>query len=45
MALQEAIRPIFGYLGLLLICVLVVAFFPAISTTLPHAFGYQLERL
>ena len=29
-----------GYLGLLLLCLLVIAFVPAISTTLPHAFGY-----
>jgi TRAP-type C4-dicarboxylate transport system permease large subunit len=38
--LEQAIKPIFGYLGLLLACVIVIAFFPAISTTLPHAFGY-----
>jgi tripartite ATP-independent transporter DctM subunit len=38
--LEKAIKPIFGYLGLLLACVIVIAFFPAISTTLPHAFGY-----
>ena len=29
-----------GYLGLLLVCLLVIAFVPAISTALPHAFGY-----
>jgi tripartite ATP-independent transporter DctM subunit len=39
--LERAIKPILGYLGLLLICVLVIAFFPAISTALPHASGYR----
>jgi hypothetical protein len=29
-----------GYLGLLLICLLVIAFVPSISTALPRAFGY-----
>lgn len=38
--LEQTIKPIFGYLGLLLLCVFVIAFFPAISTTLPRAFGY-----
>jgi tripartite ATP-independent transporter DctM subunit len=39
-ALEETIKPIFAYLGLLLLCVFVIAFLPAISTTLPRAFGY-----
>ncbi len=39
-ALEETIKPIFCYLGLLLVCVFIIAFFPAISTTLPRAFGY-----
>jgi len=38
--LEKAIKPIFGYLGLLLLCVIVIAFVPAISTALPHALGY-----
>ena len=38
--LEKAIKPIFGYLGLLLACVIIIAFFPAISITLPHALGY-----
>ena len=38
--LEETIKPIFAYLGLLLVCVIVIAFVPAISTTLPRAFGY-----
>jgi hypothetical protein len=29
-----------GYLGLLLLCLLVIAFVPSISTTLPRVFGY-----
>ena len=37
---EQTIKPIFCYLGLLLVCLLVIAFFPAISTTLPHALGY-----
>jgi len=39
-ALEETIKPLFCYLGLLLICVIVIAFVPAIATTLPRAFGY-----
>ena len=39
--LERAIKPILGYLGLLLICLLVIAFFPTISTTLPHWSGYR----
>jgi hypothetical protein len=34
------VKPILGYLGLLFLCLLVVAFVPAISTALPRAFGY-----
>jgi hypothetical protein len=29
-----------GYLGLLLLCLLIIAFVPSISTALPRAFGY-----
>jgi tripartite ATP-independent transporter DctM subunit len=39
-ALEETIKPLFCYLGLLLICVVIIAFVPAIATTLPLAFGY-----
>jgi len=39
-ALEETVKPLFCYLGLLLICVIVIAFVPAIATTLPRAFGY-----
>ena len=39
-ALEETVKPLFCYLGLLLVCLLVIAFVPAIATTLPRAFGY-----
>jgi hypothetical protein len=29
-----------GYLALLLVCLLVIAFVPALSTALPRALGY-----
>jgi tripartite ATP-independent transporter DctM subunit len=38
--IEQTVKPIMGYLGLLFLCLLVIAFVPAISTTLPHAFGY-----
>jgi tripartite ATP-independent transporter DctM subunit len=38
--IEQTVRPIIGYLGLLLMCLLVIAFIPAISTALPRAFGY-----
>jgi tripartite ATP-independent transporter DctM subunit len=38
--IEDTIKPIMGYLGLLFLCLLVIAFVPAISMTLPHAFGY-----
>jgi tripartite ATP-independent transporter DctM subunit len=38
--IEQTIKPIMGYLGLLLLCLLVVAFVPVISTALPHALGY-----
>jgi len=37
---EQTIKPILGYLGLLFLCLLVVAFVPAISTALPRALGY-----
>jgi tripartite ATP-independent transporter DctM subunit len=37
---EQTVKPILGYLGLLFLCLLVVAFVPAISTALPRAFGY-----
>ena len=38
--IEQTVKPIVGYLGLLLLCLLVIAFVPGISTALPHAFGY-----
>ena len=38
--IEQTVKPILGYLGLLLLCLLVIAFVPAISTALPRAFGY-----
>ena len=38
--IEQTIKPIMGYLGLLLLCLLVIAFAPALSTALPRAFGY-----
>jgi tripartite ATP-independent transporter DctM subunit len=38
--IEQTVKPIMGYLGLLLVCLLVIAFVPSISTALPHALGY-----
>jgi tripartite ATP-independent transporter DctM subunit len=38
--IEQTVKPIIGYLGLLLMCLLVIVFIPAISTALPRAFGY-----
>jgi TRAP-type C4-dicarboxylate transport system permease large subunit len=38
--IEQTVKPILGYLGLLLLCLLVIAFVPALSTALPRAFGY-----
>jgi tripartite ATP-independent transporter DctM subunit len=38
--IEQTVKPIMGYLGLLFLCLLVIAFVPAISTALPHAMGY-----
>lgn len=37
---EQTVRPMLGYLSLLLLCLLVIAFVPAISTALPRAMGY-----
>jgi TRAP-type C4-dicarboxylate transport system permease large subunit len=39
-ALEETVKPLFCYMGLLLVCLLVIAFVAAIAITLPRAFGY-----
>jgi tripartite ATP-independent transporter DctM subunit len=38
--LEETVKPMLGYLGLLFLCLLVIAFIPAISLWLPNALGY-----
>ena len=38
--IEQTVKPIFGYLGLLFLCLLLIAFIPAISLWLPHALGY-----
>jgi TRAP-type C4-dicarboxylate transport system permease large subunit len=35
------VRPMLGYLGLLLLCLLVIAFVPGLTLWLPHHLGYQ----
>jgi tripartite ATP-independent transporter DctM subunit len=37
---EETVRPMMGYLGLLFVCLLIIAFVPAISTLLPKLMGY-----
>ena len=39
-ALEDTVKPVLLYLGLLFACLLVIAFIPAISTALPRAAGY-----
>ena len=38
--IEAAVKPMLGYLGLLLATLMVIAFVPAITLWLPHAFGY-----
>jgi tripartite ATP-independent transporter DctM subunit len=38
--IEQTVKPIAGYLGLLFLCLLVIAFVPSLSTLLPRAFGY-----
>jgi tripartite ATP-independent transporter DctM subunit len=38
--IEQTVKPIIGYLGLLFLCLLIIAFVPDISTALPRAFGY-----
>jgi len=37
---EQTVRPMLGYLGLLFACLLIIAFVPAISTLLPKLMGY-----
>jgi TRAP-type C4-dicarboxylate transport system permease large subunit len=38
--IEATVKPILFYLGVLLLCLLAIAFLPGISTALPNAFGY-----
>jgi TRAP-type C4-dicarboxylate transport system permease large subunit len=37
---EQTVRPMLGYLGLLFACLLIIAFVPVISTFLPKLMGY-----
>lgn len=39
--LEATVRPKLGYLGLLFLCLLVIAFAPGLTLWLPHLLGYQ----
>ena len=39
--IETTVRPMLGYLGLLLFCLLVIAFVPGLTLWLPHRLGYQ----
>ena len=38
--IEDTVKPIMGYLALLLACLLFIAFVPALTLWLPHALGY-----
>jgi len=38
--IEQTVKPIIGYLGLLFLCLLIIAFIPALSLALPHWLGY-----
>ena len=40
-SIEATVRPMLGYLGLLLLCLLVIAFVPGLTLWLPHRLGYQ----
>jgi tripartite ATP-independent transporter DctM subunit len=39
--IESTIKPMLGYLGLLLLCLMVIAFVPGLTLWLPHWLGYQ----
>jgi tripartite ATP-independent transporter DctM subunit len=39
--IEATIRPMLGYLGLLFVCLLVIALIPGLTLWLPHLLGYQ----
>jgi tripartite ATP-independent transporter DctM subunit len=38
--IEVTVKPMLGYLGVLLLCLLLIAFVPSITTALPHMSGY-----
>jgi tripartite ATP-independent transporter DctM subunit len=38
--IEATVKPMAGYLGVLLVCLLVIAFVPGLALWLPHALGY-----
>ena len=39
--IETTVRPMLGYLGLLFLCLLLIAFVPGLTLWLPHRLGYQ----
>ncbi len=39
--IEATVKPMLGYLGVLLLCLLVIAFVPSLALWLPHALGYR----
>jgi tripartite ATP-independent transporter DctM subunit len=39
--IETTVRPMLGYLGLLFLCLLIIAFVPDLTLWLPHRLGYQ----
>ena len=39
--IESTVRPMLGYLGLLFLCLIVIAFVPGLTLWLPHLLGYQ----
>jgi len=39
--IEATVRPMLGYLGLLFVCLIVIAFVPGLTLWLPHRLGYQ----
>jgi len=39
--IETTVRPMLGYLGLLFVCLMVIAFVPSLTLWLPHRLGYQ----
>jgi TRAP-type C4-dicarboxylate transport system permease large subunit len=39
--IETTVKPMLGYLGLLFLCLLIIAFVPDLTLWLPHRLGYQ----